>query len=162
MSLAVFLTDVRGDFDAAETLYIRSLNTHERTSGPDHPNTLLSASNYANFLACNRKNHVDSLILFRRVAETRKRLLGDTHEDFLKASEDLAISLYYNDDAEEALGLLKHVYSIRRDKFAVLQTDQCASILADTLENIAALYEEMEFIDEAKSARDEAASLQEQ
>ncbi|MEM9998488.1 MAG: tetratricopeptide repeat protein [Bacteroidota bacterium] len=105
--LAVLL-DLRGDYNAAESLYRRALRGRERVLGPDHPDTLVSVNNLG-FLCRLRGDYGTAESLFRRAIEGNERTFGSHHPNVLGPITNLAALLDLRGDYEAAELLYRRV-----------------------------------------------------
>jgi len=87
-NLADTLTD-EGKYSEAEQLVRETLQTEQRTLGPDHTDTLVTIMGLASVLK-KEKRYAESEIFFERTLDGLRRAVGANHPDTAKAAYDLA------------------------------------------------------------------------
>lgn len=96
----------KGDYDGAEQLFLRELESSDCVLGKEHPDTLKTMNNYAIRLKF-KDDYKGAELLFRRVLEVRERVLGKEHTDNLRSMNNLACLLWDKRDYKEAELLLR-------------------------------------------------------
>jgi CHAT domain-containing protein/tetratricopeptide (TPR) repeat protein len=79
----------KGEYGEAETLQQRVVAIHEKTLGPEHPQTAISLSNLGNMHYLQGK-FADAEKIHRRVLAIREKVLGPTHPDTATSLNNLA------------------------------------------------------------------------
>ena len=87
-------------------LYRCALDGSDRVLGKEHPATLTSVNNLAEFMQA-LGDAAGALPLFRRALDSRERVLGKEHPDTLTSVNNLAGCLYALGDAAGALPLFR-------------------------------------------------------
>jgi nephrocystin-3 len=90
-----------GNFDEAERLYCRCLETRERLLGPEHPDTLTTVGNLGT-LYWAKGNYEQAEAFYNRCLEARERLLGPEHPDTLTTVGNLGNLNWAKGDYEQA------------------------------------------------------------
>ncbi len=101
-----------GDYAGAEPLNRRALESYERVSGPEHPNTLSSVNNLAELLR-SKGDYAGAELLIRRALEGCERVLGPSHPDTLTSMNNLAGLLESKGDYAGAEPLCRRVLEAR-------------------------------------------------
>jgi tetratricopeptide (TPR) repeat protein len=96
----------RAQYQEAEPLYLRALETDERVLGKEHPDRLLLVNNLAMLLEA-KGDLVAAELMFQRALETRGRVLGMEHPDTLTSVHNLAGLLYIKEDLAGAEALYR-------------------------------------------------------
>jgi len=103
--LAILLENA-GQVSESEVFFRRVLECRRRTLGPEHEDTLRSASNLAVLLDKENRGE-EALELHRMVHRGRTKALGSTHSKTLESCLSLGVCLAENGHLEEAETLLK-------------------------------------------------------
>ena len=85
----------------AEPLYKRSLATHEKALGPQHPNVATSLNNLASLYKAQGR-HADAEPLYKRSLAIREKALGPEHPDIAMSLDNYAALLRKTGRAAEA------------------------------------------------------------
>jgi serine/threonine-protein kinase len=138
-----------GMTDAAEDLIRRVLEIRTSSLGEDHPASLGSLNQLADFLfAQGRVDEVEPLD--RKTLEVRRRVLGEDHPDTLRSLNGLAATLFNQGRYAEAAPLFEEGLEIRRRTLGDSHPDTLT--LAN---NLAACYLEMGRLTEAEALQRE-------
>ena len=135
---------VQGNYDAAEPLYLRSLEIYETALGESHPHVATSLNNLA-ALYRDQGNYDAAEPLLLQSLEIRETVLGESHPDVANSLNNLA-ALYGaqgNYDAAEPLLL----QSLEISETALGETHPH---VATSLNNLAALYRDQGNYDAAE------------
>jgi tetratricopeptide (TPR) repeat protein len=98
--IAVYLKD-RADYQTAEPLFRRALESDEKNFGPDHPNVAIHLNNLALLLKdTNRPEEAEPL--FRRALESHEKNFGPDHPNVAIHLNNLALLLKDTNRPEEA------------------------------------------------------------
>ena len=90
-----------GNYEEAETLYLRCMEASERLLGPEHPDTLITVGNLA-VLFEDKGDYEQAEAYYKRELEARERLLGPEHPSTLNTVGNLAGLLRRKGDYEQA------------------------------------------------------------
>ena len=90
-----------GNYEEAETLYLRCMEASERLLGPEHPDTLITVGNLA-VLFEDKGDYEQAEAYYKRELEARERLLGPEHPSTLITVGNLAGLLRRKGDYEQA------------------------------------------------------------
>jgi serine/threonine-protein kinase len=102
-----------GRADEAELLIRSVLEIRTQRLGEDHPDSLRSLNQLADFLFSQRR--LDEVeILDRKTLEIRRRVLGDEHPDTLRSLNGLAATYFNQGRYSEAVPLFEEGLEIRR------------------------------------------------
>jgi hypothetical protein len=100
----------QGKFTEAQTLYREMLEVLPRVLGPEHPNTLKTASNLAlSDSLDDQGKRGETEITFREVLVVQRRVLGPEHRNTLKTASNLARSLSNQGKCTEANTMCREV-----------------------------------------------------
>lgn len=116
-----------GDFDGAEALYHRALETRVRVLGPDHPDTLTSVNNMG-FLLRARGEFEVAARFYIHALEARKRVLGPDHPDTLASTSNLGSLLFARGDFEGAERLQRQALGRREQMLGTDHPDTFTSV----------------------------------
>lgn len=131
------ILDESGHVPEAEYLYRKAFEGARRLLGPEHPATLIAASNLAGTLREeNRLTEAESIQL--QTLETRRRILGVSHPDTLAVQHNLANTLWDLGRTAEAEKLLVQTLEAQRH---VLGQDNPETLL--TMENLGGVLHEL-------------------
>lgn len=87
------------------------LDQHERTLGPEHPDTLICIGSLA-ILLDYRGDSAEAEVLHRQTLTTREKTLGHEHPDTLRSTNNLATLLSEQGNYVEAEPLFRRVLSV--------------------------------------------------
>jgi len=133
----------------AETLIRTVLEIRVKTLGEDHPSSLMSLNQLADFLfSQGRIGEVEPLD--RKTLEIRRRVLGENHPDTLRSLNGLAATLFNQGRYAEAAPLFEEGLAIRRRTLGESHPDTL--MLAN---NLAAAYLELGRYPEAEALQRE-------
>ena len=133
----------------AEALIRTVLEIRVETVGEDHPSSLMSLNQLADFLfSQGRIDEVEPLD--RKTLEIRRRVLGEEHPDTLRSLNGLAATLFNQGRYAEAAPLFEEGLAIRRRTLGVSHPDTL--MLAN---NLAAAYLELGRYAEAEALQRE-------
>ncbi|MCG8405908.1 MAG: serine/threonine-protein kinase [Phycisphaerales bacterium] len=139
-----------GDYDTAESQFLRQLHVAKTHLGPDHTETLNAIKNLgAVYQKQSRYGEAEPLL--RSLAERTKSVLGENHDDHLEAINMLAVVREGLGDYERAAEILEDLWETRKRKNGpaggetLLVMNNLASVYhnQDKLEQAAAIYEEV-------------------
>jgi tetratricopeptide (TPR) repeat protein len=123
-----------GDWDGAEALYRRDLETFESANGPEHPDTLDSLRRLARFLT-KKGEHECAEALYRRALEVSEKALGVAHPETLASLDNLADFLSKKGDYKSAEVLYRRALGLSTDNkevfIASLRLDRLAGCLGE-------------------------------
>lgn len=133
-----------GNVGEAEDLIRTVLEIRTETLGEDHPASLSSLNQLADFLFF--QGRIDEVEpLDRKTLEIRRRVLGDDHPDTLRSLNGLAATYFSQGRYQEAAPLFEEGLEVRRRKLGDSHPDTL--MLAN---NLAACYLEMGRCEEAE------------
>ena len=101
----------QGDYQKAETLYLRVLELREKTQGANHPSTAQAIHNLAE-LYFFKGDYEKSEPLFRRALELREKLLGPDHPAVSRTLNGLSRLLALKGDPVQAVILQQRANAI--------------------------------------------------
>jgi len=123
-----------GLYAKAQALLLKSVATHRRLLGPDHPETLAAIGELANSYWY-QAQYPESIPLYAEVAAARKHRLGPDHPDTMRADYDLASAYVGANRMTEAEPLL--IGTLERQK-RVLGPSHADTL--DSLGNLSSIY----------------------
>ncbi len=103
----------RGLYEESSCIVERQLEIRKRLLGQEHPDSIMSVSNFA-FLLQQKGNYAEAERLFREVLALRRRLLGDEHPQVADGLNNLAVLLHDRGEYAEAEPLMREALAISR------------------------------------------------
>ena len=95
-----------GNYEEAETLYLRCMEASERLLGPEHPSTLITVGNLG-LVYSNKGDYEQAEAYFQRCLEASERLLGPEHPSTLTTVGNLGLLYSDKGDYEQAEAFFK-------------------------------------------------------
>jgi tetratricopeptide (TPR) repeat protein len=83
---------LRGEYKSAEKVFRISINAREKILGPEHPDTLTSAT-YLGSALKNQGENEEAQAIYQRVLKAREKVLGPEHPDTLTSVNHLGVVL---------------------------------------------------------------------
>ncbi len=97
-----FLRKAVGDFDGAESYFLKALEIDHRVLGKEHEDTAVLCNNLG-ALYQKAEYHEQAREMHLMALETRQKLLGERHPDTAQSHNNLALALAMTGDVERAL-----------------------------------------------------------
>lgn len=138
------LCQVKGDFEQAEMLYLRTLNTTERLLGREHASTLSSINNLATLYA-DKGEYEQAEVLFLGAMEAMERVVGREHPSTLKTVNNLAG--LYQDKGDYGRAELLYIRALGAMESMLGFTNESTLSAAS---NLAGLYREKGYYEQAE------------
>ncbi|WP_374111898.1 CHAT domain-containing protein [Phormidium yuhuli] len=107
----------QGNYDAAEPLYLRSLEIYEIALGESHPHVATSLNNLAGLYGA-QGNYDAAEPLYRRSLEIRETALGESHPSVATSLNNLATLYQAQGDTSQSLGFLQRGLDIQETNLA--------------------------------------------
>jgi tetratricopeptide (TPR) repeat protein len=138
------LCQVKGDFEQAEMLYLRTLNTTERLLGREHASTLSNMNNLATLYA-DKGDYEQAEVLFLGAMEAMERVIGREHPSTLKTVNNLAG--LYQDKGDYGRAELFYIRALGAMERMLGFTNESTLSAAS---NLAGLYREQGYYEQAE------------
>jgi serine/threonine protein kinase len=143
-----------GRYELARRHSARALDLRRRRLGPEHPDTLRSASTEATLLDLTG-NTDEARKLFERVVEAQRRTLGPEHPDTLDTMSGLALTLVKRIKYDDAHALYEQVLEARRRVLGPEHRGTLGSMM-----NVASALDDAGKPEEARKQKEELLAIQ--
>ena len=127
-NMALVLSE-KGDLDRGETMYQELLKRQERLLGADHIVTLLAVANLGAIKLLQERDIDVAEKLHRRAFSGREKVLGPNHPETIVSLHQIALSLNYLGQNEEAERLGRRVVAGRTKLFGKDHLDTLTSLV---------------------------------
>ncbi|MCA1564318.1 MAG: tetratricopeptide repeat protein [Acidobacteria bacterium] len=144
----------KGDLDAAEKIYLRSLAIREKIEGTENPNVASTLSALGTTYL-KKENFAQAEAAYRRVLAIREKSLGAEHVDVASALYSLSSVYTRRGDYTRAEPLLKRALAIQE------KAEPDSFYVALTLNNLAYLYSETGDFEQAETLYTRSLALHE-
>ena len=138
----------QGRYEEAESLYLQALGIYKKLLGEEHPDVVLSLNNLAT-LYHDQKRYEEAEVIYLTALELNKKILRE---------ENFNLAAYLAEDSDMRGSMLINIFSFNQTR----NTEKENLTKANTLNNLALLYEEQGRYSEAKTLYLQALEISEQ